>query len=205
MHPVVRTVFFLIVFVGLAVQARADYENDPWEYPITNTQRLKVALPLYGGVVAGQSLAGDASHTGGVYGFGLDFWFGRRTWSLGFDILSISKGFGLASSTTRIDYLQMPLILRRTLWNSLSLGVGGYAAPVVLAASQKSGSVATDSSDFVGDYGLVFSVRYARRIRPKLRLGVEARYNMGLANVSSTATHKLRSFLVLATLEFGLW
>ncbi|MCB0404100.1 MAG: outer membrane beta-barrel protein [Bdellovibrionales bacterium] len=201
-----RHVMLLALACGLSTGAVADADpDDTWDYQLTHAQQLKVALPVYGGVAIGSSLAGDASRTGGLFGFGFDFWYGRRTWSLEIGVLSVSKGYGLSGTTANLEYVQIPLIWRWTWWNTLSLGVGGYAAPVTVAANTKTGTVATDSTDFSGDYGLVFSLRYARRILPKVRLGVEGRYNLGLSNVSRTGTQQLRTWLVLATLEFGLW
>ncbi|MEZ4750062.1 MAG: outer membrane beta-barrel protein [Bdellovibrionota bacterium] len=200
-----RHVMVLGLIWSFCLPAWAEEENDPWEYPITHAHQLKVAMPIYGGIAVGSSLFGDASRMGGLFGFGFDFWYGRRTWSLEIGLLSVSKGYGLSGTTANLDYLQIPLIWRWTWRNKFSLGAGGYAAPVTVAANTKTGGVATDNTDFTGDYGLVFSVRYAERILPKVRFGLEGRYNLGLSNVSRTSTHQLRTWLVLATLEFGLW
>lgn len=196
-----------VIFASLLLCAPlfAEDEGETWDYQLTHAHQLKVALPIYGGVAVGASLAGDTNRLGGIFGFGFDFWYGRRTWSLEIGLLSVAKGYGLAGTTANLDYVQIPLIWRWTWRNKFSLGAGGYAAPVTVAANTKAGSVATDSSDFSGDYGLVFSVRYAGRILPKVRFGMEARYNLGLSNVSRTSTQQLRTWLLLATLEFGLW
>jgi len=179
------------------------------------TQR-KLSGLVYGGFsfTSHQSEgAGNVTgQTGLAFGFGVDYKIMNQI-SLGIDMLYTSKGYQLKSENSVIQYdlsyLEFPIWVKWNLAREFQLRVGPYLAGMMVAATrQVSGTATPLKSDFANDFGVSFGSWIGFWANPQLAVGVDLRYDMGLANIQNVAEPssaiRSRTFISMLNFIFGL-
>ncbi len=212
-----RSFIFLFLFAYCGVGQAAAYETPQsaydrfWfrsTYPYRRSTHIRVSMPLYAGATFTNHSATSASlesKLGFAGGLGLDFYTSRRSWSLGFDLLIITKGFKTGGVDYSVSFLELPILFRAYPFENFAIQLGPYFSPVTLGARQSVGGVSTDvSSQFKGDFGFTFGVRIMKRIRYQANWGIDLRYDLGLSTIESTMEIKPKTFIAMFLLDFRL-
>lgn len=176
----------------------------------------KLSGILYGGFSFSSHKSEGAGNvtgqTGLAFGFGADYKIMSQI-SLGIDMLYTQKGYQLRSgnSVTQYDlsYLEFPIWVKWNPFRELQFKVGPYLAGMMVAANrQVSGSDTPLKGDFANDFGISFGSWIGFWANPQLAVGVDLRYDMGLANIQNIAEPsyaiRSRAFTSTLSLVFGL-
>lgn len=131
------------------------------------------------------------------------------------DALYIQRKYGYAAGPFSGDisakYFMLPVLVRITALPILSVGIGGYYAQAIgdisgtlngaeFTQSFSSGNISNS------DFGGVASVQLKSSLAPFMSLLLDARYILGLKNISTVSGQdkKMRDFQALAGISFGL-
>lgn len=124
-----------------------------------------------------------------------------------------SFGFTALATTTKMTRLQIPLLVRFVGLPIVSFGVGGYyemALGDITMESTAGGATQSFSYDTLGykttNYGILLDARAGFDVAPLIKVVLDLRYNIGLANRSSLALTELKTnaLQALAGVSFGL-
>ncbi len=92
--------------------------------------------------------------------------------------------------TTALNYITIPLLGQLMLGNGFRIETGPQPGVLVSAHTKSDGSSTNDKNDFkTGDLSWVFGIGY---VGP-MGFGVDARYNLGLSNISDDYSEKIHN------------
>lgn len=170
---------------------------------------------IYGGFSFNNPVSDGAGslegQTGLAFGFGLDYKIMSQI-SLGIDMLYNQKTYQDKSGTAIVQYdlsfLEFPVYVKWAPFRELQFKAGPYLAGLMVSANrQVSGTNASIKGNFANDYGLSFGGWIGFWANNQLAVGVDVRYDMGLANIQNNATPgssvKTRSVISSLALVFG--
>ena len=176
----------------------------------------KLSGILYGGFAFTSHKSEGAGNvqgqTGLAFGLGAEYKIMSQI-SLGIDMLYNQKGYQLrnGSSVTQYDlsYLEFPIWVKWNPFREMQFKVGPYLAGMMVAATrQVSGTETPLKSEFANDFGVSFGSWIGFWANPQLAVGVDLRYDMGLANIQNIAEPsyaiRSRAFTSTLSLVFGL-
>ena len=132
---------------------------------------------------------------------------------LGVDMLYTQKNYQARTSTsvTQFDlsFLEFPFFIKWNPFKEFQLKVGPYLAGLMVSANRQSSGVNSPiKGDFTNDYGVSVGGWLGFWANPQLAVGLDVRYDMGLANVQNVAEPssaiKTRAVNAMVTLIFGL-
>lgn len=124
---------------------------------------------------------------------------------------------GVELGGTRMDYFEIPLLLKATHQASSKIGVhalaGAYLDVLIDSAELDSmGNVIPDATEFEYDrldLGLVAGVGIGFRLSRNVAVSLGVRYEQGLTNIDDDAGYspgrRHRSFLLLLGVDYELW
>ncbi len=129
-------------------------------------------------------------------------------------LISLTRNYALSSlpaETVSMKMWQVPVLLRFDLLPIVAVGIGGYLA---FASGEITKTLViidrteTYDANSLGktDYGLMASASLALPILPTLKILVDARYMMGLANLStvSGSSFKFKDLQLLAGIRLAI-
>lgn len=176
----------------------------------------KISGLLYGGFSfsshKSEGGAGVDGYTGLAFGLGVDYKIMNQI-SLGIDMLYTQKNYQArtSSSVTQFDlsFLEFPFFIKWNPFKEFQLKVGPYLTGLMVSANRQSSGVNSPiKGDFTNDYGVSMGGWLGFWANPQLAVGIDVRYDMGLANVQNVAEPssaiKTRAVNALVTLIFGL-
>jgi Outer membrane protein beta-barrel domain len=157
--------------------------------------------------------AGDVQgQTGLAFGVGVEHRIMSQI-SLGIDMLYTQKAY-LSQSLTgtsqyNLAYLEFPIFVKYNVSKEFQLKAGPYLAGLMVSADrQVSGTDSAIKGDFANDYGVCFGSWIGFWANPHLAVGVDVRYDMGLANIQNVAqpqsSIKTRTINSMLTLTFNM-
>lgn len=144
-----------------------------------------------------------------AYGLGFEYWLSRGL-SIEIDFINTAKNYQTnenGTTTYKLSYVEVPILFKLSPSKSISLFWGPYMAGLVIdAKAQSSGTEAGVQSQFGQDYGLTAGLWIGYRADSGVSLGLEGRYNHGLADIENDnqATTKLLSRNILFLLRFRI-
>lgn len=201
-----------ILVVSLLLLAQPSFA----ERRVSSGTQKKLSGLLYGGFSftnhKGEAAGSLKGQTGLAFGFGVDYKI-MNDISLGLDMLYTQKSYQTTTltSVTQYDlsYLEFPVYVKWSPARELQLKVGPYLAGMMVSANrQVSGVDSAIKGDFANDFGVSFGGWLGFWANPKLAVGVDLRYDMGLANIQNVAQPssaiRTRTFISTLTLIFGL-
>ncbi|MFM8315898.1 MAG: outer membrane beta-barrel protein [Deltaproteobacteria bacterium] len=186
------------------------------ERRISSGAQKKLSGLIYGGFSftshKSEGAGNVTGQTGLAFGFGVDYKIMSQI-SLGIDMLYTQKGYQLrtATSVTQYDlsYLEFPVYVKWAPFRELQFKVGPYLAGMMVAANRQVSGIDTPlKGDFANDFGISYGAWLGFWANPQLAVGVDMRYDQGLANIQNvaepSAAIRSRAFTSTLTLVFGL-
>lgn len=201
-----------ILILGLILGSSLSFA----ERRIGGGTQKKISGILYGGFSFSSHKSEGAGNidglTGLAYGFGIDYKIMSQI-SLGLDMLYTQKSYQSKTPTSvteyDLSYLEFPFYVKWSPAREFQLKVGPYLAGMMVSADrQVSGTDSAIKGDFANDYGVSFGGWLGFWANPQLAVGVDARYDMGFANIQNVAQPssaiKTRTLTTVLCLVFGL-
>lgn len=178
-------------------------------------QGKKFHFPIYGGFTFTTHKTlnqGSISNSIGLgYGFGFEYRI-LSNFRLGFDVLYLSKSYeenlNGVNRKVSLSLLEFPVKLKYMPIPQLHFFAGPYLLSFVQSATlQSQGSAASVKGQFTNDYGLTFGTWVGFQATPVLCVGLDLRYDLGLANVQDkndpSFVIRTRTIIALFTLTLG--